>query len=212
MSRQIILDRLRRNPISELAPPTAPKASAAPAEQLSAPFLRAWEGLGGTWEQHDSATAARLGLLLTLRERKASDMLSWSPHNLGIPDLGPALSDAGFTLVPPERRHLNPDISLGLTGADAALAATGSLIFTPAAGRSWLPALIPISHIILLPASRIHADLTAWRQAWNQSERSADLCRSLIVTGPSFSDDIALHRRRGMFGPRYMHLILFEDA
>lgn len=213
MSRQTILDRLRRNPAILPAPPQAQTpgpAATAPAPAQATQFMDAWESLGGTCERHPTATAARLALLLHLRERNFGHILAWMPDNLPIPGLGDALADAGFTLVRPERRRLNPEIRLGLTGADAALAG-GSLIFTLAPGRSWIPALVPISHIILLPAKRLYADLPAWRRAWSRAGREKDLCCSLVVTGPSYSDDIELHRHRGMFGPRHLHVILFDD-
>ena len=36
--------------------------------------------------------------------------------------------------------------------------------------------------------------------------------KALIITGPSFSDDIERHRHLGMFGPRHVHLFLIESG
>ncbi len=183
-----------------------------PAPALAARFLSAWQALGGEFEYHANPTAARLGLLAYLGGLNTRALLAWPPQELRMPGLAEALAAAGYTLVQPERRHLDPDLSAGLTAADAGLAETGSLVLAQALTRSWLPALIPIRHIILLPQSRLHADLRAWRQAWQQEGRAQALCHSLIITGPSFSDDIELHPHRGMFGPRHLHLVLFDDG
>ncbi len=169
-------------------------------------FIRNWEQWGGTWELRENPVAARLALLCYLREQKRSELLAWRADDLAAPGLVEALSDAGVILLHPHRRNLSPDLAMGLTAADAALAASGSLALVPAPGRSWLPALIPIHHVILLPTSRIHQDLRAWRRA-----RPHDAARALIISGPSFSDDIELHKHYGMFGPRHIHLILFDE-
>jgi L-lactate dehydrogenase complex protein LldG len=180
-------------------------------EQLIETFLSNWERWGGDWERWDNPIAARLALLRYLNEQHRTEILSWQVDALPIPALADALNDAKFTLFPPHRRNLNPDLSIGLTSADAALAASGSLVMTPASGRSWLPALIPIHHVALLPVSRLYTDLDAWRRAWRAS-RPGDAARSLIISGPSISDDIEQHPHRGMFGPRQIHLILFHDG
>ena len=159
------------------------------------------------WE---NPVSARLALLHYLREKNRTELLAWEAEELPLPGLPEALADAGITLLHPHRRNLSPDLAMGLTSADAALAASGSLVLTPAPGRSWLPALIPINHLVLLPLSRVIADLRAWRQLWRLTRRD-DAARSLIISGPSFSDDIELHKHYGMFGPRYIHIILFRE-
>jgi len=173
-------------------------------------FIQYWESFGGSWERHENVVSGRLALLRYLRGQEKTDLLSWHADAMPIPGLAGALQDSGFNLMTPHRRNLNPDLALGLTSADAALAATGSLVFVTAPGRSWLPAMLPISHVVLLPASRLFADLQTWRQEWS-ALRAYDFSQSLIITGPSISDDIELYPHSGMFGPRKMHIILFED-
>ena len=173
-------------------------------------FIENWERWGGDWEQWDNPTSARLALLRYLRERNRSELLAWQAEELPIPGLPAALDNVGVTLLHPHRRNLSPDLAMGLTAADAALAASGSLVLAPAPGRSWLPALVPIHHVVLLPTSRIHQDFRAWRRDWRFT-RPQDAARALIISGPSFSDDIELHKHYGMFGPRHIHLILFDE-
>ncbi len=177
---------------------------------LTETFIQNWERLGGTWEHWENPVAARLALLRFLHGQDREELLAWRPDKLSIPGLPEALKDAHITLLHPYRRNLSPDMAMGLTSADAALANTGSLVMVPAAGRSWLPALIPIHHVVLLPTNRIYANMKTWRQDWLDN-RTQDVASALIITGPSFSDDIELHRHYGMFGPRYIHIILFGD-
>ena len=177
---------------------------------LTKTFIQNWEGLGGTWEHWENPIAARLALLRFLHGRDQAQILAWQPDELSIPGLSEALKDTDITLLHPYRRNLSPEMAIGLTSADAALANTGSLVMAPAAGRSWLPAFIPIHHVVLLPTGRIYANMRSWRQDWLVS-RARDVASALIITGPSFSDDIELHRHYGMFGPRYIHIILFDE-
>ena len=225
MSRADILDRLsisnrsgppgggRLNSDKQSGPGHLPEVSPQ-AQSQSDPivqFLANWEELGGTWELHDSAVAARLALLLDLQKLDTHELLIWPSAQLPLPDLADALHDLDIEPVLPDRRDINPDLTLGVTSADAALAATGSIVFVPAPDCPWLPALYPIRHIVLLTTSQLYHDLDDWRVSWEAADRSEDLARALIITGPSVSDDIELHPHRGMFGPRYLHLLLIDE-
>ena len=177
---------------------------------LTETFAQQWRHWGGSCEHWENPVAARLALLRYLREQNRLQLLAWQTEALPIPGLSEALTDAGMMLLHPYRRNLSPDVAMGLTSADAALADSGSLVLVPAAGHSWLPALIPIHHVVLLPTERIHQNLSSWRSTW-QAQRPNDAARALIVSGPSISDDIELHPHRGMFGPRHVHIICFEN-
>jgi L-lactate dehydrogenase complex protein LldG len=171
-------------------------------------FIQRLEALGATWERAENPVAARLALLGYLRDLGRNDILAWEPDALPIPGLAEALNDVGLRLMSTHRRHLNPELMVGLTSADAALADTGTLVLSPGPGRSWLPALIVLHHVVLLPIERIFPDMAAWRRAWMRT-RPQDVVSSLFITGPSVSDDIELHPHRGMFGPGHMHVLLF---
>ncbi len=217
MSRSEILARLQQATLHQAqgridpqAPSPAPAPEIAFSERLGA-FTTSWEALGGTWELHGNGTAARLAFLLYLREQNIRFIVAWPVSNLPLEGLGEILRDADIQLESPNRRDIDPDIVVGLTSANAALAATGSLVLVPEPGQSWLPSLLPIRHLILLPTSRIFSDLNGWRHVWTNEGRIDDLARSLIITGPSSSSDIELHSHRGMFGPRLMHILLIQD-
>ncbi len=212
MSRERILNRLNTAlPIARLKQ-SAPIKEDTP-EPLSEHervrrFLAAWTSLGGTYDEFVNEISARLAILLYLQEHDINELLSWDADQLAVSGLGEAFADARIEITTPDRRSLNPNILLGLTSADAALADTGSLILAPSAGHSWLPALLPIRHFVILPVSRIYSDLASWREQWQEDGRLHDLALSAIVTGPSCSDDIELHPHYGMFGPRLTHLFL----
>jgi len=179
-------------------------------ESLIRTFLDNLEALGATWELEENPVAARLTLLRYLRELGRKEILAWEPDALPLTGLAEALADIGLSLMPTHRRNLNPELMVGLTSADAGLADSGSLVLHLARGRSWLPGLVTLHHVVLLPAERLFPDMATWRQAW-QTSRPEDLASSLIITGPSSADDIELHSHRGMFGPGRQHVIVFRS-
>jgi L-lactate dehydrogenase complex protein LldG len=171
-------------------------------------FMAVWQQRGGHVEAHESHAAARLSLLLTLRELKVHEILAWPPAALPLPGLAEALADAGIAVVQPTREQLRADLTVGLTGAAAGLAAIGALVLTGPSLNAWLPALLPVYHIVLLPVTQLFPDLTSWRHA--QGEEG--LGNLLIIGGPSFSDDIEWHAHVGIFGPRRLHVVLLPPV
>jgi L-lactate utilization protein LutC len=96
---------------------------------------------------------------------------------------------------------------VGLSGADAALAETGSVVISSGPGRSRLATLLPTAHIALVPLSRLTADIFTWTAA----RQGAMPANTTIITGPSKSADIEQTTAFGMHGPKRMIAILYGD-
>jgi L-lactate dehydrogenase complex protein LldG len=95
----------------------------------------------------------------------------------------------------------------GLTGADAALAETGSVIIKMNAGQSRLSSLLPPVHIIMLPVSKIIPDIFTWT-----ASRDGELPSQLvIISGPSKTADIEQTLVVGVHGPKRFIVIVYED-
>lgn len=105
--------------------------------------------------------------------------------------------------------------SVGITGADFALAETGSLVLSAQTEGSQLASLSPPVHVALYRRSQVVASLDEvlekMRVGFNP-DRPA-LTRSLVfVTGPSRTADIEQILIRGVHGPREVFAILVEDS
>ena len=97
-------------------------------------------------------------------------------------------------------------VAVGVTGALAGLADTGSLVLVAAEGRSRMASLLPPVHIAVLARSRIYATLPAFLAA---HPGVADTTSNLVlVTGPSRTADIELTLTHGVHGPRDVHVIV----
>jgi L-lactate dehydrogenase complex protein LldG len=99
-------------------------------------------------------------------------------------------------------------IDLGVTGADAGLAESGSLVLLHGEGRPRMASLIPEVHVALLDVSVIERTLVHWVHRHPGSVfETANL---VIVTGPSRTGDIEQQLNLGVHGPRHLHVVLFS--
>ena len=95
----------------------------------------------------------------------------------------------------------------GLTGVDALLAETGTIVVSSGPGRSRLVPLLPPVHIALAPTSRLTTDLFTWTAG-----RSGAMPSSLtLISGPSKTADIEQTMAIGVHGPKRLIVILYQD-
>jgi L-lactate dehydrogenase complex protein LldG len=99
------------------------------------------------------------------------------------------------------------EADVGLTGADAALAETGSVILKMDAQQSRLASLLPPVHIVLLPASKIIPDIFTWTANRNEEMPS----QLVIISGPSKTADIEQTLVVGVHGPKRFIVIVYDD-
>ncbi len=133
---------------------------------------------------------------------------SWDLAHVPLPGLAAALDAVGVARVGQDAA-----VRVGLTGADAALAATGSLVLLSGPDRPRAASLLPPVHVAVVAAGRIVADLESWWAA-QAADGLAGVRQSssvVVVTGPSRTADIAMQLVMGMHGPREVHVVLVDD-
>jgi L-lactate dehydrogenase complex protein LldG len=107
---------------------------------------------------------------------------------------------------PDERRALLAEVDAVVSAADHALAATGTLVFTPDTLADRLAAGLTPWHIAVVPSSRLVRDLSALFEA------SPDVTRRslLLVTGPSRTADIEKQIVLGAHGPKRLTVVVLD--
>lgn len=154
-----------------------------------------------------------------LRQLNASAVLAWDDVSLACPGLSEALEAAGIRMVRPDvpddagRQAYLQDLAVfevGLTGAQAGLADTGSVVVASGPGRARVASLLPPVHIALLPTGQIHATMADWLAA-DGASLARDSANVVVITGPSRTADIELVISLGVHGPREVHVILLDD-
>ena len=97
------------------------------------------------------------------------------------------------------------DAEVGITGAEYALADTGSLVVMSAA-EARLVSLLPPVHIALVESSRL---LTGLDEFLSVVPKPADYGASTVfITGPSRTADIEQILVRGVHGPGELHAVI----
>jgi L-lactate dehydrogenase complex protein LldG len=138
-----------------------------------------------------------------------------------VPGLAEMMEDVGWQLfaptdlATPESREAIRFIRFGLTGVEAAFAATGSMLLRSAPGQNRVASLLPLRHIALIPFSRLHPTIEAWlalrREAGDLATQLRERAAWHMITGPSKSADIEMNLTLGVHGPKFVHAILFAD-
>jgi len=166
-----------------------------------------------------TASSAAIDTVMDLcQHRGAERVLSWAPEEIGLPGLRDAFAAAGISADDgwlPEgeedrraRLRTLASISVGLTGAIAGIAESGTIAVVSGAGRSRLASLLPPVHIAVLRATRLYPSLGTLIDAHaGILEWGSNL---VLITGPSRTADIEMTLTRGVHGPGEVHVVLLD--
>jgi len=211
-SRDRILSRLRAAdvPFEDVEPleeylPVVPLDDVSP-EALVARFVeQAKKLLCEVHECQGEANALQVILELIGEDRQ---VMAWDLANIPLPGLAKSLASAGVTLSAPR----DEGARLGITGVDAALASTGTLLQVSAPGRPRLPSLLPPVHVAVVRVEQIMPDFESWIAAQRAAGLDAFRAASgiILISGPSRTADIAMQTTMGMHGPGELHVVLLS--
>ncbi|MCC6145974.1 MAG: lactate utilization protein [Anaerolineaceae bacterium] len=133
-------------------------------------------------------------------------IMAWNFDYIPLPGLAEKLQHVHI-----ETTNISePSINVGITGADAALAATGSLILYSGNGKPRGISLLPQKHIAILREDQIYPNFEAWIQQQKGNNRNSlrHISNIVVISGPSRAADIAMEQIIGMHGPGELHIIL----
>lgn len=186
----------------------------------AAQFQSELERLGGrVWVEPATAAAGRVRALV--KERGGTQLAAWGGEHLPVPGLlehlrrqGIAGADPHIPRAEPERSQRLAEVerlSIGLTGADAALADTGTLVLRSGPGRPRLASLSVTTHIAVLTIDRVHASLGAWLRLEPQAAQWMRMASNVtLISGPSRTADIEMTLTVGVHGPRELLVVLVK--
>ena len=224
-SRERILDKLRaaRQPFPDAPPrpkdyvPVTRLDNVTPVA-LRTRFVEELERLNGEVYQvrGDAATIDKVIELLQAHEAKS--VLAWDFKHLPAKGLDHALAEGGIKVYQPDIQGELHDrvldgyaaVPVGLTGADAAIAATGTLVVSAAPGKGRIPTVLPRIHIVIIHQRRIVPRLEDWvakqrARGLADIHKSSNLC---FISGPSRTADIEKNLVLGMHGPERLQVII----
>jgi L-lactate dehydrogenase complex protein LldG len=151
----------------------------------------------------DELREALADLVKTETVRKAT---LWTTPNLTTWEVAGTLKALGVELVSPQAdKHLVAECELGVTGVDAALPETGTLLLRSSPDRPRVVSLLPRVHLAILTPAALRADL---HQAFAEA-KDAGYC--VLVTGPSRTSDIELTLTLGVHGPKALYAWVLNE-
>ncbi|MBX3065380.1 MAG: lactate utilization protein [Anaerolineae bacterium] len=180
-------------------------------DDLIARFKTMLEGLTG--KVHICADEAEA--IRTIRDLIGTDRRIMAWDRLPLPELVDQLRADGIDIVEPHARgdqrlqtlHDVEPIRVGVTGADAGLATTGSLVMITSEGQGRIPSLMPPVHVAILRKERLFANLEAWMNA--EGKQALEGSNSItLITGPSRTGDIEMILVLGVHGPGVIHVVI----
>jgi L-lactate dehydrogenase complex protein LldG len=196
-ARANILNRIRRAERTGHVPTQAPSAPPfAAAQPSNADNLRRFavesQALGVNIFIEDSDHAARSRIVGLVGSHP---LLQWDAAALpyGVGGLFP------WALTGKSSRDAQASAEIGITGADAAIAETGSLVLLSGEGKPRAASLLPPTHLAIVRRSDLCASMGEFFAAHADAIARAACCT--FVTGPSRTADIELTLMLGVHGP-----------
>jgi L-lactate dehydrogenase complex protein LldG len=201
-ARTAILDRVRAGQRSAFLPPVSsaaglPEPPAIGPEACLERFRAELTELGVESHVEDTPEAVRARVASLTSGRS---VLSWDPERLPY-DV--AVTDA---LRGSDARDAQARAEMGLTGCDAAIAETGSLVLLSGPGKSRAVSLLPPVHLAVVPRSVLCFSLGEFFRTRAEALGGAAACT--LITGPSRTADIELTLTLGVHGPGQVIVVI----
>ncbi|MYE00186.1 MAG: 4Fe-4S dicluster domain-containing protein [Alphaproteobacteria bacterium] len=122
-------------------------------------------------------------------------------------------------LVGAAARHLRSrfiEAGAGITGANALVAATGTVMLVCNEGNTRLASALPPVHIVIAGIDKLVptlADATTMLESLPRSATGQPISTYVsFISGPSRSADIELSLSMGVHGPRHVHIVLLDNG
>jgi L-lactate dehydrogenase complex protein LldG len=177
-------------------------------ENLSLRFAGEVERVKGVLHRAEDDPHALQVLLAVLAEHTVTRYTSWDADALPF-DPHSTLSQRGLTRIQGDNAAVET-AQAGITGCDAAIAATGTLVLRSGPGRSRMASLLPPLHIALVHTSQLLPRLEDW--VATQTAAGLDEIRAAsnvtLIIGCSRTADIEMSPVFGVHGPLAFHVIL----
>jgi L-lactate dehydrogenase complex protein LldG len=227
-SREHILGKLRaaRRPFEDAPPRPAAYIPAIPVDDVSPAalaerFVREMEALKGKAFVVQGDDGARQQVLDLLREHDVRHILSWDFAYIPVAGLEDALRADGIEITQPalhdERTsdimaHLG-QAGAGLSGVDAAIAMTGTLVLSSGAGKGRIPTVLPPIWIAVVAQEQLVPRIEDWLAGERERGMSTVYERANLafVSGPSRTGDIEMELILGVHGPGTEYVIIKQS-
>jgi L-lactate utilization protein LutC len=224
-ARETILNKLRnaRRPFEDAVPRPHHYIPIIPVENIEtdaliARFIQETDLLKGKAFAVTGDAEASALILDLLRQHNVDHILAWDYAHIPVAGLGDVLRDANIRVTQPRvHEERSPELmahlgsaGAGVSGVEAAIAMTGTLILSSGEGKGRIPTVLPPIWIAVVALDQLMPRL----EDWLASERARGMmtiyerANLAFVTGPSRTGDIEMQLILGVHGPGTEYLII----
>lgn len=162
-----------------------------PTNSLINQFQEELETLGGKFIQCDERELAEQ-ILALLEEKGINEIMAWEDAHLPN-GLAVTLRKLNITI----HNNAQPEIRVGITGAVAGIAETGTLVVTSGPGTPQSTSLLPQTHLAILQEVDLYKNLAEVLNLHKVQEATT----ISLISGPSKTADIEMTLTVGVHGP-----------
>jgi L-lactate utilization protein LutC len=157
--------------------------------------------LGGEFTLCESG---ELGKIISerLKQLGVKSILSWDEDELPVDVIKDLKSNGIYIIYEPD-----PDVMAGLSGAELAIADTGTVIVPLEKGKPHFVSLLPEYHIVILRADDIVENI--YQALSNPNLKQVSM--TTLISGPSRTADIEMTLTIGVHGPKLVSVFCIEE-
>jgi L-lactate dehydrogenase complex protein LldG len=196
---QRVRDAQRTGRFPDVASRPPEPAEPPPADAVLARFLSELDALGVEHHVEDSADAVRARIISLVYNKS---VLSWNADRL--PYAVATALPASATGESP--REVQAAAEVGVTGCEAVIAETGSLVMLSGAGKPRAASLLPPVHVCIVRRAEMFMTMGEYFTKRPATIATAACCT--FITGPSRTADIELTLTVGVHGPRKVVVVV----
>lgn len=127
-------------------------------------------------------------------------------------NLAAGLRERDCPVITQDFRRAAPQADSGVTGANFALADTGTVVLDSTDEPLRLASTLPLRHFVILDPGKILADGMAAVGLLRQLHKRSDPGFTAFITGPSRTADIERVLTIGVHGPAELHILLLQGV
>jgi L-lactate dehydrogenase complex protein LldG len=157
-----------------------------------------------------------------IQSESTDELIAWEAESKSLGEILAHLRKLGIEVIQPtddgpadesDRVELDrlEQVRMGLTGAQAGLADSGTIVVQSGEGRSQLASLLPEIHVAILRSSDIYKNRRDWMAQHGRKMVSESAVVNLI-TGPSRTADIEMTLTVGVHGPTRLIVFCLTDV
>lgn len=162
--------------------------------------------LGGVTRRIGNKEELQIALRELVKKEKIAKATAWETRELKELGIAEILAMFGVTIVPSDSpSRVLAECDLGITGVDAALPETGTLVLRSSLKHPQLVSLLPRVHLAIVHPNALRADL---QNVFTEIKSGK---RAVLITGPSRTTDIEKVLTIGVHGPKAMYVWLMTD-